>query len=178
MSFKWKLILFILLVAGALGGKYFLFDMPIGTGYQVGVLKNLSHQGAVIKTWDGSLLVEGKESSLFYFSVRNDQLARELLELKEQEPLLEVEYQEFRQGWPRKSAKNIVAWKVLDKSNLTVDINEFSPSNRELVRYLGRTLFCSLIGSLHQDQELYQQVKDHLKEANPYLYQQYSTCND
>ena len=46
------------------------------------------------------------------------------------------------------------------------------------LQLLNKTLFCSLLGTIFSDANLYAQVKEHIRKNNLYLFKQIETCNE
>ena len=101
-----------------------------------------------------------------------------------------IYYNEHILGWPRSTKYDVVAWKPKQKELGLSDNNyteDFSSENAQAesaskggatAKELSKTLFCSMLGSLYKNKELYQKVKKFVKEDNLYLYNQYKKCND
>jgi hypothetical protein len=158
-------ILGFILVA-LLGSKYVMYDYPISSGKRVGNLTKLALRGKIWKTWEGTIN-EGYGDKLSMFSVQDSDLAKELFEYEGREVI--IYYEEYFYGWPNETNLNVVGWEPKDPR----EKGEENP----LVAELGKSLFCSLLGTLYNDQALYQKVKEHVAASNPYIHQQYEKCN-
>jgi hypothetical protein len=177
-SWKLKILLPIILVGLLVGSKFVLWDFPISSGKRVGNLTKFSKKGKFwfTKTWEGTIDEGSGDKLTSYFSVRDEGIAQELYSYEGREVI--IYYEQYLLGWPRDTNYNVVSWKP--------KVNEIAKATQEglltldekLIQHMGKTLFCSLLGSLYQDQELYQKVKEYIKKNNLYLYKQYGTCNE
>jgi hypothetical protein len=129
------------------------------------------------------------------FSVSSKELAKELELFVGKE--IEIQYEQNYLHLFRPSSYFVVHWSPLNMSAATKSaglinadgmhnqpehdhdhsLGEFSVEKAQLVDKMEVTLFCSTLGSLYQDKELYDKVKNHLKETNIYIYQQIDRCN-
>ncbi|MCB9092605.1 MAG: hypothetical protein H6621_12830 [Halobacteriovoraceae bacterium] len=179
---KFKITFFLVLIIVLVVAKYILFDYPVSTGKRVGNLTKLSHKGKIIKTWEGTIDEGSGDKLTTYFSVKDNELAKELYEFKGRKVILF--YEEYIVGWPRDTKYNIVSWQQSTEeayhtgSTQHQEPEEEAQPTSELYGILGKTLFCSFLGTLINDKELYQQVKEYIKNNNQYLYRQYDKCND
>lgn len=185
-SWKMKILLPVILVTLLVGGKYILWDFPISTGKRVGNLTKISKKGKFwpFKTWEGTIDEGSGDKLTSYFSVSDDELANELYNYEGKEVI--IYYEEYLVGWPRDTKYDVVSWKSKNSTpQMLVDngynqaatlTDETEPSS--LIDELQKTLFCSFLGSLYSDQDLYQKVKDHVQENNLYLYKQIQRCNE
>lgn len=171
-SWKFKILLPVILLTVALGAKYILWDFPVSTGKRVGNLTKISKKGKIFRTWEGTIDEGSGDQLTSNFSVRDDALAQELYNYEGKQVILY--YEEHFFGWPRDTKYTVNTWKPKDSSILDVNISGGNP----LVNALSKTLFCTLLGTLYKDQELYQRVKEYIKQNNLYLYKQYSSCNE
>jgi len=170
-SFKWKILLPIILVSLLVILKYVLWDMNISAGKRSGNLTKISKKGKIIKTWEGTLDEGIGEKFMSTFSVRNSKIAEELFEYEGRKVILY--YEEHFMNWPWDTKYNVVGWKAKDEEEVV-----HVKSDDKMIELLGKTMFCSMLGTLYNDPELYQKVKDYMKEKNLYLYNQYEKCND
>ena len=171
-----KIIAFIILLLLLIGGKWVLWDMEISSGKRVGNLVKISKKGRVpfLQTWEGTLDEGSGDKLTSYFSVKNDALAQELYTYEGKEVVLF--YTQHLVGWPRDTNYVVTAWKpkeVPAKAQLE-NVVEGSAS----LQLLSKNLFCSFLGAIYTDQELYEKVKDHISKNNPFLLAQYKKCND
>ncbi|MBD63568.1 MAG: hypothetical protein CME62_00035 [Halobacteriovoraceae bacterium] len=179
-SWKFKILAPLIFVGLLFIVKYILWDFPVSDGKRVGNLTKISHKGRFIKTWEGTIDEGSGDQLTTRFSVKSDQIGEELYAFEGKGVV--IYYNEHLVGWPRETKYDVVSWKPQQKdagsqpveSNLTGNLSETNP----LVKALSKTLFCSLLGTLYKNQELYQQVKDYVRENNLYLYNQYENCND
>jgi hypothetical protein len=79
----WRLALFIPLLAIAIGGAWtwFTLSWSYSEGERAGVLQKFSRKGWICKTYEGELaqyIVGGVAPTIWYFSTRDADLAREL----------------------------------------------------------------------------------------------------
>lgn len=166
---KWGLLFLIFLVAGGFLAKFILLDYVVSTGKRVGNLTKLSKKGKLIKTWEGTLDEGSGDKLTSFFSVKSDQIAQELYEFEGRQVV--IFYNEHFLGFPRDTKYDIVAWKPVDEK-------KEDPGKTKLMEKLQKSLFCSFLGSLFKNQDIYNAVKNYIKEDNLYLYKQYSICNE
>lgn len=171
-SWKWKILFPIFLITFLVIGKYILWDFPVSNGKRVGNLTKISKKGKFLPTWEGTIDEGSGDKLTSFFSVRDNKIAEELYNYEGKQVILY--YEQYILGWPRDTNYNITGWKPKDNNSLTVS----SPSQDEALSLLSKTLFCSLLGTLISDEELYQKVKEHVEKSNLYLYQQFDKCND
>ena len=169
------LIILVLLLVGYLT-KWSLFDFNISSGKRVGNLVKISKKGKFIflKTWEGTLDEGSGDKLTYYFSVKNEKVAQELFSYQGKQVTLYYEQHFF--GWPRETTYDVVAWTPKDQQASTSGGSSSSSFN-EVVSVVSRTLFCSFLGALYKDQELYNRVKEFVKVENMYVYKQYDKCN-
>ncbi|MAZ49845.1 MAG: hypothetical protein CME65_14885 [Halobacteriovoraceae bacterium] len=170
-SWKFKIfapLIFILILGVA---QYILWNYPVSTGKRVGNLTKISKKGKIIPTWEGTIDEGSGDKLTSYFSVRSDVVGNELFNYEGKQVI--VYYEQYLMGWPWETNYNVVGWKPKDTSAPTQS-SEVSPA----LKILSKTLFCSLLGSLILDEELYTKVKEHIKEKNFYLYKQFDQCNN
>lgn len=172
-SWKWKIIFPFVLVSLIVGTKYVLWDFPVSSGKRVGNLTKISKKGKIWKTWEGTIDEGSGDKLTSYFSVKDNKLAEELYQYEGKQVVLY--YEEFLVGWPRDTKDVVNSWKPKN-SEVVSSVTDTSLVDA-MASKLSESLFCSLLGSLYQDQELYQRVKEYIKENNLYLYKQYSNCN-
>lgn len=174
-SWKFKILLPIVLITLLILAKFILWDFPISSGKRVGNLTKISEKGRIIKTWEGTIDEGSGDKLTSYFSVKDNTLAEELYNYEGKQVILY--YDEFLVGWPRDTKYVVKAWKSKEQMSGEYGKVEVS-SEKALVDALSETLFCSLLGTLYKDQELYKRVKEFMKKENLYLYKQYSKCNE
>lgn len=179
MSLKAKILIPVILLSLGVVAKFILWDAPISNGKRTGNLVKVSEKGRLIKTWEGTLDLGSGDKLTFDFSIKDDELARELYEYSGEE--VSIYYEEHFLGWPRDTKYNVIRWQ--GKTQPVAEQPSSSPSSNggegdRTLSFLGSTLFCSVLGSLYQDQDLYQKVKEHLRSNNLYLYRQIEKCND
>jgi hypothetical protein len=150
-------------------GKYLAFDFPISTGKRVGNLTKISLKGKIFKTWEGTLDEGSGDKLTSYFSVRDSKVAQELYEYEGKQVL--IYYEQYYFGWPRDTNYNVVSWQKKDEADRDAPIET-------LYNVLGKTVFCSFLGTLINNKALYDEVKSYIKDENIYLYNQYKQCND
>ena len=168
------LIIFGLLLTGYLT-IWALFDFNISTGKRVGNLVKISKKGKFIflKTWEGTLDEGSGDKLTYYFSVKNEKVAQELFSYQGKQVTLY--YEQHFLGWPRETNYDVVAWTPKDQQ--VAKSEGLSSSFNEAVSLVSRTLFCSFLGALYKDKELYNRVKEFVKVENMYVYKQYDKCN-
>lgn len=174
-SWKFKILFPMILLTILLAVWYSLWQFPISTGKRVGNLIKISKKGKVwpFQTWEGTIDEGSGDQLTSYFSVRSSALAEELYNYEGRQVILY--YEQYFLGWPWETNYNVTSWKP--KVAEEVQVTNVG-SNSELLDKVGNTLFCALLGSLYQDQELYNRVKDYIKENNLYLFKQIKTCNE
>lgn len=169
-SWKWKILFPVLILTVLVAAKFVLWDFPISNGKRVGNLTKISKKGKFLPTWEGTIDEGSGDKLTSMFSVRNDEVAEELYNYEGKQVI--VYYEQYFLGWPRDTNYNVTAWKPKDSN-----IAHSSANESGALSLLSQTLFCSLLGSLISNQDLYQQVKSHVKENNLYLYNQFDQCN-
>lgn len=176
MKFTTKILTFIFFLIALVITKLIVFDYPVSTGKRVGNLTKLSLKGKVFKTWEGTIDEGSGDKLTTYFSVRDSRLAQELYEFEGRQVVLY--YEEYYLGWPRDTKYNITAWKPQDNSGSPKSTGEsIKALDDQLISRVGKTLFCSFLGTLINDQALYDKVKAHIEKNNLYLFKQYDSCN-
>lgn len=170
-SWKFKILapLFLILILAV--AQYVLWNYPVSTGKRVGNLTKISKKGKIIPTWEGTIDEGSGDKLTSYFSVRNDKIGEELFNYEGKQVI--VYYEQYLMGWPWDTDYNVVSWKPKDSLKQVIE-NDSSPA----LKLLSKTLFCSLLGSLIQNEELYGKVKEHVKSNNFYLYKQIDQCNN
>lgn len=148
--------------------KWLLWDINISSGKLIGTVQQIKQTGKVpfFKNWEGTLKGSGNPIP---FSVKDNRIGLELLKL-EGRPVT-LYFNQSLISWPRKTDINITDWKLFKS-------NENEPNRSDLLSLFQKTLFCSFLGSLINNKELYQQVKDYIKAQNLFLYNQYQKCNN
>lgn len=183
-SWKWKILIPVILVTLLFCAKWIAYDYVLSDGKRVGNLTKISKVGRTFltKTWEGTIDEGSGDDLTTRFSVKDDEIGQALYAYEGKEVILyyEVHYM----GWPRLTRYNVVSWKPKQIAE-KVDIvnsgeNNFQGSSDEVAaaRELSKTLLCSFLGSLYKNQPLYKRVKEHIKEQNLYLYNQYQRCNE
>ena len=174
-SWKFRILFPLVLVTMGVIGYYIAWHFPISTGKRVGNLTKISKKGKFwfTRTWEGTIDEGSGEQLTSYFSVRDEEIANELYNYEGRQVVLY--YEQYLVGWPWDTTYDVTSWKpkvseVVEATTKSID--------QKLMDYMGKTLFCSLLGSLYQDQELYNRVKDYIKENNLFLFKQINTCND
>ena len=157
-----------------LGAKWILWDMEVSSGKRVGNLTKISKKGKFpfFKTWEGTLDEGSGDKLTSYFSVKDEAIAQELYTYEGKEVILF--YTQHILGFPRETNYIVVAWKPKEEP-VSEKVIE---SSTEVVTVLSKSLFCSFLGTLYVDNDLYEKVKGHISKHNPYILKQYKTCND
>ena len=171
-SWKIKILIPVILITLGFVTKFIIWDFPVSTGKRVGNLTKISKKGKFIKTWEGTIDEGSGDKLTSYFSVRSDELGEELYGYEAKQVVLY--YEEYLFGWPWDTKYNITSWKARD----IISSIDNQRSSDGALGLLSKTLFCSLLGSLYKNVELYEKVKEHVKENNLYLYNQYEKCNE
>jgi len=175
-SWKFKILFPIILLTSLVIAKFILFDFAISNGKRVGNLVKISKKGKLLKTWEGTIDEGSGDKLTTYFSVRNDELAQELYNFEGKGKVI-IYYEEYLMGWPRETTYNVTSWNPKDSISADGESTSVQSDNASL-SLLSKTLFCSLLGSLYTDEELYKNVKKHLKNNNLYLFNQVEKCNE
>lgn len=173
-SWKVKVFVPIVLVTVLFLAKVIMWDFPISTGKRVGNLTKISKKGKIFKTWEGTIDEGSGDQLTSFFSVRDNEIAGQLYEYEGRKVV--IYYEEYLANWPWDTKYNVTSWKRNEEDKIA----QVAPTNSggEIVDYLGKTLFCSMLGTLYKDKELYEKVKEYMKENNLYLYNQYEKCNE
>ncbi len=170
MAWKWKILTPIIFLSLAVVAKYVLWDYPVSSGKRVGNLTKISKKGKFLPTWEGTIDEGSGDKLTSFFSVRDHQIAEELYNYEGKQVI--IYYEQYILGWPRDTNYNVTSWKPKDSSRLVTE-----KADSKSLNLLSKTLFCSLLGSLYVNKDLYNQVKEHVKANNLYLYKQISSCN-
>lgn len=174
-SWKVKVFVPIILITILFIGKIILWDFAVSTGKRVGNLTKISKKGKIFKTWEGTIDEGSGDQLTSTFSVRNKDIAEQLYDYEGRQVVLY--YEEYLVGWPWDTKYNVISWKPNEDTTRIVGAPTSNESDKAL-EILGKSMFCSMLGSLYKNQELYQKVKDFIKEDNLYLYNQYEKCNE
>lgn len=79
--FSWFLILIAVVVGGFAGYLWIVFHWSYSKGERAGYVQKFSQKGWLCKTWEGELTlvaVPGSMPEKFFFSVRDDNLAKKI----------------------------------------------------------------------------------------------------
>ncbi len=171
---KFLFIFLILLVVAGVAAKFILFDYVYSKGKRVGNLTKISQKGKVIKTWEGTLDEGFGEQLTFHFSVKDNKVAKELFSLENKKVVLF--YNEHLMGWPRETKYDITEWKQQDEKPV-VDVKANQEAQQKALDRAEKTLFCSFLGTLASDADLYKKVKAHVEKSNLFLFNKYDICN-
>jgi hypothetical protein len=180
-NWKWSLILGVFSIVAL--SIYISFYYPVSNGKRIGNLTKLSLKGKILKTWEGTLNEGYGDKLTTYFSISDEKLAQELYEHEGREVV--IYYDEHFHGWPNDTNYNVTKWHPFDpKDSLSGEKNEDSHApNTQLEaiklisKELQQSLFCSLLGTLVLDQELYAKVKARVEKTNPFLFEKMKECN-
>ncbi len=170
---KTKILTLVIIALIGLGAKYVFFNYPVSAGKRVGNLTKLSLKGKILKTWEGTLNEGYGDKLTTYFSISNPTIADELYVHEGREVV--IYYEEYLVGWPRDTKHDLIRWEPMqDLAN-----KDGHPGGVEgpASTLLSKTLFCSLLGTLRTNDELYQNVKKHVEKTNLYLFKQIEECN-
>ncbi len=171
---KFLFLFFIILIVAGIAAKFILFDYVYSKGKRVGNLTKISQKGKVLKTWEGTLDEGFGEQLTFFFSVKDDAVAQELFNLENKKVVLF--YNEHLMGWPRETKYDIVSWKQQDEKP-TANASQLENQQKAIDR-AEKTLFCSFLGTLASDADLYTKVKKHVENSNLFLFKKYEMCNN
>ncbi|MEX0798592.1 MAG: hypothetical protein WEB87_00060 [Bacteriovoracaceae bacterium] len=184
-NLKYKIMVPVVLLSLAVAAKFVLWDYPVSTGKRTGNLVKVTEKGKILKTWEGTLDLGSGDLLTFDFSIKDEALAQEMYDYEGK--TVSIYYQEHFVGWPRETKYDVIEWNKKNKAakaagqsaaSLNGKISSISGGENAALNLLNKTLFCSVVGSLYQDQKLYKEVKSHLKKNNLYLYRQIEKCND
>ena len=78
---SWLLVLIAVVVGGFAGYVWLVFTWSYSKGERAGYVQKFSQKGWLCKTWEGELLlvaVPGSMPEKFFFSVRDDNLAKKI----------------------------------------------------------------------------------------------------
>lgn len=103
---KFFTILFSVVIIGLLIFGYVWFYVPFSdAGVKAGVLNNIKHKGIIFKTYEGELIqtgfsagTKGLQSNDFQFSVENEEVAKELMNMGGQQ--VKLHYKEYYGALP------------------------------------------------------------------------------
>jgi hypothetical protein len=171
-SWKVKVLVPLILLSVGFLTYLILYQYSFSSGKRVGNLVKISKKGKIIKTWEGTMDEGSGDKLTSYFSVRNEDLGEQLYEFEGKQVV--IYYEEYLVGWPWETKYNVTSWKPQD----VMKVNDVGDSPDNLIDYVGKTLFCSILGTLLTDQDLYSKVKEHVKKNNIYLYDQFAKCNE
>ena len=157
-----KIFVLIILSSVVFAIKFVLFDYNISNGKRVGNLTKVSKKGKIIQTWELTVDEGVGDKLTTLLSVKDDDLAEELFKYEGKEVVLF--YTEHLLGWPRETKYVVNSWKAKDEQ-----LNQNIQSNSEVVGLLEKTLFCAFLGSLRKNAELYEKVKQFIKQDKLYL---------
>lgn len=176
-SWKVKFLLPVILITILVLTKFIMWDFTVSSGKRVGNLVKVTHKGkfGFTKTWEGTIDEGSGDNLTHHFSISDEKLAKELYEYEGRKVVLY--YNEYLAGWPRETHYDVVKWKPKEEQ---VEEGETTTttSSGAVLDILSKTLFCSLLGTLYKNQDLYLKVKEHIKENNLYLYKQFEKCNE
>lgn len=153
---------------------YVCFSYPVSSGKRIGNLTKLSLKGKMIKTWEGTINEGYGEKLTTNFSISDDQLAKELFAAEGREVV--IYYDEYFFGWPRDTNYNVIRWEHMQHPE-DMAKKESLTTQQLLINALNKATFCSFLGTLKQDEELYQKVKSFMEVKNYFLFKQYEMCN-
>jgi hypothetical protein len=145
--------------------KWLLWDLNISSGKLVGTIQHIDQKSnfLIFKNWEGTVLENGEPIP---FSVKDNRIGLDLLKIERKQVVLY--YNQNLINWPRKTSIFISGWKIQD----------VGPNKSDIISIFEKSLFCSFLGSLLNNQDLYQKVKEFMRAENIYLYNQYQKCNE
>jgi hypothetical protein len=145
--------------------KWLLWDLNISSGKLVGTIQHIGQKGnfLIFKNWEGTVLENGEPIP---FSVKDNRIGLELLKIEGKEVILY--YNQNLLSWPRNTRFLISGWKFQDGG----------PKKSDIISIFEKSLFCSFLGSLLNNKDLYQKVKEFMRAENIYLFNQYQKCNE
>lgn len=127
--------IFIVLIILVIGGVITYFYLPYGdSSVKAGQLNYVMHKGIIFKTYEGKLIqtgiktgtMGGVQSNEFEFSIENQELAKQLMNLTGQN--VKLHYKEYFgalpwRGYTRFIVDSIVAIEEAPNPNINVDPN-------------------------------------------------------
>jgi hypothetical protein len=144
--------------------KWLLWDLNVSSGKMIGKIQEINQKNFLfIKNWEGILWENGKSIP---FSVKDNRIGLELLKIEGNSVILY--YNRSLLSWPRKTDISVTGWRFL----------ETGIKKSEILSVFEKSLFCTFLGSLLNNKDLYLKVKDFIKTENIYLYNQIPKCND
>lgn len=173
-SWKWKLLLPIMVITVLISTKYVLWDFPISSGKRVGNLTKISKKGKIYPTWEGTVDEGSGDKLTSHFSVRDNSVGEELYNYEGRQVI--IYYEQYLVGWPYDTKYNVISWKP--KEAILSNYETSSLNHDGALDMLSKTLFCSLLGSIYTDPDLYQKVKEHVRKNNLFLFQSIDKCNE
>jgi hypothetical protein len=172
---KTALYIFLPLLIILLATKWILFDYVTSNGKRVGNLTKFSKKGRIFKTWEGTIDEGSGDKLTSYFSVKSDKLAQELFKYEGRKVV--IYYNQHLLGFPRDTNYVLTDWKPFEEDIQIRGSSTEVGVNQKLLEELQKGYFCSLLGTLYANPELYQQVKEFTKERNLFLYKKIANCN-
>ncbi len=176
---KKKIIAALVFVGILFFAKFILWDFKVSSGKRVGNLTKISKKGKIFKTWEGTIDEGSGDKLTSFFSVSSDEIGNELYNYEGRQVL--IYYSEHILGWPRDTKYDVISWKpreVEAPKEVETAVNnsdtEFDNNSKEI----SKVLFCTMLGSLYKNKELYTQIKEYIKKDNLFLYNQYDKCNE
>ena len=174
-SWKWKILVPVILITMGVAAKYIMWDFVVSSGKRVGNLTKISKKGKVIPTWEGTTDEGSGDKLTTLFSVKSDAIGDELYAYEGKEVILY--YNEHLMGWPRDTKYDVTSWKRKNEG-FDEQASVEQSVDATLLNQVEKTLFCSFLGALRSDRQLYLQVKELIKKNNHFLFQQYDRCNN
>jgi heme-degrading monooxygenase HmoA len=178
-SWKVKVFVPIFLVTALFIAKLVMWDFAVSTGKRVGNLTKISKKGKIFKTWEGTIDEGSGDKLTSFFSVRDEKIAKELYGYEGRKVV--IYYEEYLANWPWETKYNVTSWKKNEEDKVVNGSGGGGAGGSitsDVLDHLSQTLFCSMLGTLYKDKELYDKVKNHMKENNLYIYNQYEKCNE
>lgn len=177
---KKKIIAALIFVGVLFLAKFILWDFKVSSGKRVGNLTKISKKGKIFKTWEGTIDEGSGDKLTSYFSVSSDEIGNELYNYEGRQVL--IYYSEHILGWPRDTKYDVISWKPKEAEAISETSSESSDSTTSETdsnsKEISRVLFCTMLGSLYKDKELYTKIKEYIKKDNLFLYNQYDKCNE
>jgi hypothetical protein len=169
---RMKIIIFssLLLICGLT--YYISFCYTISAGKRIGNLTKLSLKGTIIKTWEGTINEGFGEKLTTYFSISDDDVAKQLYQYEGRRVV--IYYEEHYVGWPRDTKYDVIRWEAQQEDE---NGNMNGASGLAPLKLLSKLTFCAFLGTLKNNEALYNQVKSYMEANNQYLYKQYDECN-
>ena len=144
---------------------------PVSSGNRSGKLVKISNKGKVWKTCEGTLDLGSGDKLTWDFSVKDGRVCNELINNSGE--FVNLNFKETFLGFPRDTHYQVIGFNL---SGVTTN-NSNLVDYRRGRSYENKDAFCSLLGSIYEDKDLYNKVKLMMERKNLYLYKKIESCN-